>query len=188
MRISAQKWFSSWTIQSAAARGLKVLKDLGLGVKDKFGNLIAVDDPRLDPVWEESGKLGIPVAIHTSDPEAFFKPADNRNESYEELMHNPTWSFYGPQFPNKETLLAERNHLFEKHRHTTFIALHVANWPEYLDAVSAWLDKYPNMYVEFGCTRGRTRPSAQARGRVFPEVSGSHTLWNRQRSRGKDAS
>ncbi len=132
------------------ARGLKVLKDLGLGVKDKSGKLIAVDDARLGPIWEECGKLGIPVAIHTSDPEAFFKPTDKHNERYEELMHNPTWSFYGPQFPSKERLLEERNHAFEKHPNTTFIALHVANWPENLDAVSAWFDKYPNMYVEFG--------------------------------------
>src|SRR6478736_2163137 len=54
------------------ARGLKVLKDLGLGVKDKTGKLIAIDDPRIDPVWEECGRLNIPVAIHVTDPEAFF--------------------------------------------------------------------------------------------------------------------
>jgi predicted TIM-barrel fold metal-dependent hydrolase len=132
------------------ARGLKILKDLGLGVRDKTGKLIPVDDPRLDPVWEECGRLGIPVAIHTSDPEAFFSPVDNHNERYEELIENPTWSFYGAQFPSKATLLAERNHVVEKHPHTMFIALHVANWPENLDAVSSWLDKYPNMYVEFG--------------------------------------
>ncbi|HEY1467909.1 MAG TPA: amidohydrolase family protein [Candidatus Acidoferrum sp.] len=132
------------------ARGMKVLKDLGLGVKDKSGKLVPIDDPRLDPVWEECGKLGIPVGIHTSDPEAFFTPIDNHNERYEELNSNPTWSFYGPQFPSKDTLLAQRNHMFEKHPHTKFIALHVANWPENLDVVSAWLDKYPNMLVEFG--------------------------------------
>ena len=132
------------------ARGVKVLKDLGLGVKDKSGKFIAVDDPRLDPIWEECGKLGIPVAIHTTDPAAFFTPIDNHNERYEELNSNPTWSFYGPQFPSKDTLLAQRNHVFEKHPQTKFIALHVANWPENLDVVSSWLDKYPNMVVEFG--------------------------------------
>jgi len=149
------------------ARGLKVLKDLGLGVKDKSGKLIAVDDPRLDPIWEECGKLGIPVAIHTSDPEAFFKPMDNHNERYEELMHNPAWSFYGPQFPSKEKLLAERNHVFEKHPHTTFIALHVANWPENLDAVSAWLDKYPNMYVELGARQAELGRQPRRAGQFF---------------------
>jgi predicted TIM-barrel fold metal-dependent hydrolase len=132
------------------ARGLKVLKDLGLGVRDHTGKLIPIDDPRLDAVWEECGRLGIPVAIHSTDPEAFFTPIDNHNERYEELISNPSWSFFGPQFPSKETLLAQRNHAIEKHPHTTFIALHVANWPENLDAVSGWLDKYPNMYVEFG--------------------------------------
>ena len=132
------------------ARGLKVLKDFGLGVRDKSGKLVAIDDPRLDPVWEECGRLGIPVAIHSTDPEAFFTPVDNHNERYEELMHNPSWSFYGPQFPRKEKLLEERNHVFAKHPHTTFIALHVANWPENLDVVSAWLQKFPNMVVELG--------------------------------------
>jgi len=146
------------------ARGLKVLKDLGLGVRDKTGKLIAIDDLRLDPIWEECGRLGIPVAIHTSDPEAFFTPLDSHNERYEELMENPTWSFAGSQFPSKATLLAERNHVFESHPHTTFIALHVANWPENLNAVSAWLDKYPNMYVEFGARQAELgRQPARAR-------------------------
>jgi predicted TIM-barrel fold metal-dependent hydrolase len=132
------------------ARGLKILKDLGLGVRDSSGKLIPIDDPRLDPVWEECGRLGIPVAIHSTDPEAFFTPTDKNNERYEELMSNPSWSFSGPKFPSKETLLDEEHHVFAKHPQTTFIALHVANWPENLDAVSSWLDKYPNMYVEFG--------------------------------------
>jgi predicted TIM-barrel fold metal-dependent hydrolase len=132
------------------ARGLKVLKDLGLGVRDKTGKLVAIDDERMDPVWEECGRLGIPVAIHSTDPEAFFTPTDKHNERYEELMRNPTWSFYGSDFPSKEKLLEERNHVFAKHPHTNFVALHVANWPENLDAVSAWLKKYPNMSVEFG--------------------------------------
>ena len=132
------------------ARGLKVLKDWGLGVRDKSGKLVPIDDPRMDPVWEECGRLQIPVAIHSTDPEAFFTPTDAHNERYEELMRNPTWSFYGPQFPSKQTLLEQRNHVFAKHPKTTFIALHIANWPENLDAVSDWLKQYPNMYVEFG--------------------------------------
>jgi|HubBroStandDraft_2_1064218.scaffolds.fasta_scaffold01896_5 predicted TIM-barrel fold metal-dependent hydrolase len=151
------------------ARGLKVLKDLGLGVQDRSGKLIAIDDPRLDPVWEECGRLGIPVAIHSTDPEAFFTPIDAHNERYEELISNPSWSFYGPRFPSKETLLAERNHVFEKHPHTTFIALHVANWPENLDAVSAWLDKYPNMYVELGAREAELGRQPRRSRKFFEE-------------------
>jgi len=132
------------------ARGLKVLKVLGLEVKTANGKFLRVDDPRLDPVWEECGRLGIPVSIHISDPEAFFTPVDQYNERYEELQANPSWSFFDHGFPSKQELLDERNRAIERHPHTTFVALHVANWPENLDAVSAWLDRYPNMMVEFG--------------------------------------
>ena len=132
------------------ARGLKVLKDLGLGVRDKTGKLITVDDTRLDPIWEECGKLGIPVSIHVSDPEAFFHPVDNTNERYEELLNHPDWSFYGPQFPTKEAILAARDRIFARHPQTKFVSLHVGNWPENLDYVSGMLDKNPNVMVEFG--------------------------------------
>jgi predicted TIM-barrel fold metal-dependent hydrolase len=151
------------------ARGLKVLKDWGLGVKDKSGKLVAIDDPRMDPVWEECGRLGIPVAIHSTDPEAFFTPTDARNERYEELMHNPSWSFYGGSFPDKLTLLEERNHIVAKHPNTTFIALHVANWPENLDAVSEWLRKYPNMYVELGARQAELGRQARRAAKFFAE-------------------
>jgi predicted TIM-barrel fold metal-dependent hydrolase len=79
------------------ARGLKILKELGLGVRDSTGKLITIDDPRLDPVWEECGRLGIPVFIHAGDPEAFFHPIDAHNERYEELIEHPDWSFLRPE-------------------------------------------------------------------------------------------
>jgi predicted TIM-barrel fold metal-dependent hydrolase len=132
------------------ARGLKVLKNFGLQVRDKGGKLVAVDDPRLDPVWEECGRLGIPVAIHVTDPEAFFHPVDANNERYEELIAHPDWSFHGHGFPSKESIIAARDRMFARHPHTTFISLHVANWPEDLDYVSALLDRLPNVVVEFG--------------------------------------
>ena len=151
------------------ARGLKVLKDWGLGVRDKSGKLLAIDDPRMDPVWEECGRLGIPVSIHSTDPEAFFTPTDAKNERYEELMHNPSWSFYGSDFPSKTTLLEQRNHVFAKHPKTIFIALHVANWPENLDVVSEWLRKYPNMYVEFGAREAELGRQPRRAAQFFAE-------------------
>ena len=45
------------------ARGLKIYKSLGLRNTDTSGKRIAIDDPRIDPVWEKCGELGIPVLI-----------------------------------------------------------------------------------------------------------------------------
>lgn len=132
------------------ARGLKILKNLGLGVRDGRGALVSVDDPRLDPMWAECGRLGIPVAIHTADPDAFFEPFDARNERWEELLRRPEWSFHGPGFPTKRALLDARNRVFARHPGTSFIALHVANHPEDLDDAASVLDRYPNVVVETG--------------------------------------
>jgi predicted TIM-barrel fold metal-dependent hydrolase len=149
----------------AGARGLKIFKNLGLTVKDGAGRLIAIDDPRLDPIWDRAGTLGIPVAIHTSDPDAFFLPLDRFNERYEELQAHPDWSFAAPPYPPKATLLAQRNRIIARHPKTTFVALHVANHPEDLAEVSGWLDQYPNMNVEIGARLnelGRQPYSARA--------------------------
>jgi predicted TIM-barrel fold metal-dependent hydrolase len=132
------------------ARGLKITKELGLRVRYKSGKLLTVDDPRLDPIWAECGWLGIPVAIHVTDPEAFFHPLDATNERFEELIDNPDWSFYGPQFPSKESIIEARDRMFAKHPSTIFISLHVGNWPEDLDYVSDLLNRHPNVAVEIG--------------------------------------
>ncbi|MBV8817840.1 MAG: hypothetical protein JO022_05745, partial [Acidobacteriaceae bacterium] len=62
---------------NAGAHGLKVLKRLGLVLRENgTGPLVRIDDKRFDPMWDAAGSLGMPVAIHTSDPEAFFLPID----------------------------------------------------------------------------------------------------------------
>lgn len=135
---------------SAGAKGVKVLKDLGLTVRDKRGNVVRIDDSRLDCVWDKAGKLGMPVGIHTADPDAFFARVDRHNERYQELIVHPDWSFFGRGFPSKSELLAQRNRVFGRHPGTRFWGLHMANHPENLDEVTEWMEKYPNLMVELG--------------------------------------
>src|SRR6266481_6598286 len=54
--------------RQAGARGLKILKTLGLYLREGIskGPLVKIDDPRFDAMWETCGSLGIPVAIHVS--------------------------------------------------------------------------------------------------------------------------
>ena len=151
------------------ARGLKVLKTLGLYARDHKGHLVAVDDPRIDPIWSEAGKLGIPVAIHTGDPEAFFLPRDAHNERYEELWANPDWSFAAPEFPSLEALLAARDRVIARHPDTTFVALHVGGWPENLDYVSQLLERHPNVFVELGARQAELGRQPRRARRFFLE-------------------
>lgn len=141
---------------AAGARGLKLTKTLGLYLRERVteGSLVAVDDPRFDPMWETCAALDMPVAIHVSDPEAFFLPVDRFNERYEELHNHPDWSFHGQDFPTNAELLAARDRLFARHPRTTFLALHVGHDAENLAAVGEALDRFPNMQVEIGARIG----------------------------------
>jgi predicted TIM-barrel fold metal-dependent hydrolase len=151
------------------ARGLKVLKTLGLYLREQItsGPLIAIDDRRFDPMWEACAARRMPVAIHISDPQAFFLPIDRFNERFEELNNHPDWSFHGRDFPSNRQLLDARNRVFARHPKTTFVALHVGNNAEDLGDVSDCLDRYPNMHVEMGARVGELGRQPRTARRFF---------------------
>jgi len=155
--------------KKAGAAGIKILKVLGLYLREKVteGPLVKVDDPRFDPMWEAAGALGLPVFIHTADPDAFFTPIDRFNERWEELGNHPDWSFHGKDYPSKAELLAARNRVIERHPKTIFVGHHVANHPENLGEVSDWLDKYKNLYIETGARLGELGRQPRSARRFF---------------------
>jgi predicted TIM-barrel fold metal-dependent hydrolase len=138
------------------ARGVKVLKTLGLYLREGVttGPLVKIDDKRFDPMWEACGAVNLPVAIHVSDPSAFFLPIDRYNERFEELNNHPDWSFHGKDYPSNAELLDARNRVLARHPKTQFIVLHVGNFAENLGHVSDCMNRYPNMNVEIGARIG----------------------------------
>jgi predicted TIM-barrel fold metal-dependent hydrolase len=129
------------------AVGFKIWKDLGLTLRDARGELVRVDDERLDPLYDKARELDIPIMFHTADPAAFFEPLDRFNERYEELAAHPDWSFYGAQH-SKSELLEQRNCVFARHPQTRFVGAHVGESPEDLGFVTAMLERFPNVTVD----------------------------------------
>jgi predicted TIM-barrel fold metal-dependent hydrolase len=133
---------------AAGADGMKIFKSLGLRVRDERGDLLRVDDERLDPLWAKAGELGAPVLIHIADPVAFFTPLDRFNERWDELHGRPNWSFYQPQYPTFDDLMEQQANLLAKHPETTFQSAHVASYAENLQWVGELLDAHPNLNVD----------------------------------------
>lgn len=136
------------------AEGLKIWKGFGLHVKDHSGNLVDVDDPRLVPIWETAGELGLPVLIHVADPAAFFDPLDESNERWEELSNHPDWTFTSPPFPPFMHIMDGFASLVTRHPNTTFIGAHVGCYAENLGWVGALLDRCPNFHVDISARIG----------------------------------
>ncbi|MDG1969171.1 MAG: amidohydrolase family protein [Flavobacteriaceae bacterium] len=130
--------------------GLKVYKSLGLTDRDKNGTRIAVNDPRLDPIWKACGDNNIPVLIHSGEPASFWHPKDKFNERWLELRQKPN-RYRDPETnPSFEEVLAEQHDIFRKHPNTTFINAHLGWMGNDLDRLGAHLDTYPNVVTEIG--------------------------------------
>lgn len=130
--------------------GLKVYKNLGLTETDNEGNRIAVDDPRLDPIWAKCGELGIPVLIHTGEPNAFWNPKDKYNERWLELKQYPSRYKDPSKNPSFDEVMNEQHNVFRKHPNTKFINAHLGWYGNDLEKLGTLMDELPNMYAEIG--------------------------------------
>ncbi len=159
------------------AKGLKVLKTLGLYLRENVttGKLVRIDDSRFDPMWDACGALNMPVAIHTSDPEAFFLPIDRFNERWEELHAHPDWSFHGRDYSSNRELQEARRNVMRRHPNTQFVCLHVAD-SEDLAYVSECLDSHPNMHVEIAARIGELGRQPRA-ARRFMDTYQDRTMF-----------
>ncbi len=134
----------------AGAAGLKIFKGLGMAHRDVDGERIPVDDPRLAPLWDKAGELGIPVLIHSADPAEFWQPHDRFNERWLELRLRPRRIRPPDRFPPFERIVAEQHSLFRRHPNTDFIAAHLGWLGHDLARLGRVLDEIPNMYVGLG--------------------------------------
>jgi uncharacterized protein len=116
----------------------------------KGNQRLKIDDPEIDPVWDAAGRLGLPVFIHTAEPQEFFSPLDMHNERWLELALFADRRNYMPGKPTFEQLMTERDNVFRKHPNTTFVAAHFGWHANDLGRLGRLLDEFPNVYVEMG--------------------------------------
>ncbi len=158
--------------KAAGARGLAVYNSLGLTATDESGARVALDDPRLDPVFEAAGRLGMPVSIHAGDPKAFFEPPGPGNERAAELEAFPELSWADrSRYPAWETVFREFARRVARHPSVTFIGVHFGNDAEDPAEVGRLLDRLPNLYVD---TAGRV-PELGRRAAAAREVILAHS-------------
>lgn len=132
------------------ARGLKIYKSLGMYSKDSDGKRIAVDDSRLDPIWEKCAELGVPVLIHSADPKPFWDELDADNERWLELKTHPRRKRSDTDPAPWEQIIEEQHNMFKKHPNTTFINAHMGWYANDLGTLGKLLDELPNMNVGIG--------------------------------------
>ncbi|UWX56588.1 amidohydrolase family protein [Maribacter litopenaei] len=125
----------------------KFLKVSGLRYKDASGNRLAIDDPRLDPIWAKCGEMGVPVLIHAADPKSFWDDMDSDNERWLELKTHPRRKRNDTDPAPWEQIIEEQHNVFKKHPETKFINAHMGWHANNLGKLGELLDEMPNMNV-----------------------------------------
>lgn len=132
------------------ARGLKIYKSLGMRYKDSDGNRVAIDDSRLEAIWDKCGELGVPVLIHAADPKSFWDDFDGDNERWLELKTHPRRKRSATDPAPWQQIIDEQHNMFKKHPNTTFINAHMGWYANNLGKLSELMEDMPNMNVEIG--------------------------------------
>jgi len=133
------------------ARGVGELSDKGWGYngssKDPLprNQRLHPDDPRLDLFWKKCAELKVPVNTHIADHPSCWQPLGPNQERTPDFQH---FNLYGKDVPSYQELLAHRDRLLERHPETRFIACHLSNQGNNLDAAGQALDRFPNLYFD----------------------------------------
>jgi predicted TIM-barrel fold metal-dependent hydrolase len=136
---------------AASAVGIgEVGKGLGLSTTKADGSRLRIDDPVLDPVWQAAARLGLPVFIHTADPQEFWQPIDFSNERWLELALFPGRRYPPEQFPSFEQLMTERDNMLRRNPKTTFVIAHMGWHANDLGRLGKLFDELPNVHTEVG--------------------------------------
>lgn len=134
--------------KAVGAKGLKIWKNLGMRTKDGRGKIIAVDDPRLEPLWQAIGQAQLPLLIHVGDLHANFLPLDRHNERYEFLSANKDLAYQGPEAPSLETVLSQFENVVSRHPEVVFILAHLGHRTDDLSEAGRMLDRHPNLFMD----------------------------------------
>lgn len=142
------------------ARGVGELGDKGMGElfsRPTRAYGMHVDDERMQPLFRKCGQLKIPVAIHVAEPYWMYLPMDSTNDG---LMNAYQWriDLTRKGILNHEQLITTLENAVRQNPNTTFIACHLANCGYNPAVLGNLLDKYPNLYGEFGARYAETSP------------------------------
>ena len=136
---------------AAGAVGVgEISKGLGLSIRKADGSRLRIDDPDLAPIWEACARLGLPVFIHTADPQEFWQPIDLENERWLELALFPGRRYPAEEYPSFEQLMTERDGLLRRHPRTTFVIAHMGWHANDLGRLGKLMDELPNVHTEVG--------------------------------------
>ena len=140
------------------AIAVKVWKNIGMVFKDKNGDLVMIDDPKLDTIFNFLTYKNIPVVGHLGEPKNCWLPIEemtvNNDKGY--YSDHPQYHMYKhPDLPSYEEQIAARDRMLGKNPNLIFMGAHLGSLEWSVDELAKRLDKFPNMSVDIAARIGQ---------------------------------
>jgi len=149
-------WLNKSIEEGAIA--VKVWKNIGMVFKDKNGELVMIDDPKLDTIFNYLTDKKIPVVGHLGEPKNCWLPIEEMtvNNDKDYFKDHPQYHMYKhPEMPSYEEQIAARDRMLEKNPNLIFIGAHMGSLEWSVDELAKRLDKFPNMSVDMAARIGQ---------------------------------
>jgi Amidohydrolase len=133
------------------AVGVKIWKNIGMGLKDADGRYVMPDDQRLEPVIARLERDRIVLLGHQAEPLNCWLPFDKmtvRSDRDYFREHPQYYMYEHPEMPSHDTILSARDRMLNAHSALRFDAVHLASLEWDVDNVANFLERFPNANVD----------------------------------------
>jgi uncharacterized protein len=144
--------------KQAGARGVGEIHDKGKGLISGKSKTVGLhpDNPLVDPLFEKSAELGMPISLHVADPIWMYQKMDKTNDG---LMNAYAWRLDNqPKIVGLSGMIDILERTAQRHPKTTFVACHFANLDYDLARLGACFDRNPNLYADISARYAETAP------------------------------
>lgn len=154
----------------AGAVGVKVWKNIGMGLRGAEGQLVMIDDARFAPLFDDLARRGTPLLGHQGEPHNCWLPLEKMtvNNDREYFKAHPQYHMHlHPEMPSWEAQMAARDRMVAAHPGLRFVGVHLASLERDVDELAAFLDRFPQAVVDVAARVGQLQfQSQQDRERV----------------------
>lgn len=154
---TADFWAKNWENQTIeylkrrlenGAVGVKIWKNIGMEIRDKNGNFILQNHPKLDTIYDFLVQNNVPLLAHTGEPLNCWLPLAAmtvKQDSDYFAAHPEYHAALHPEIPHYWQHIAARDNILEKHPNLRFVGAHIGSLEWDTDEIAKRLDRFPNM-------------------------------------------
>ena len=146
------------------ANSIKTWKNIGMDFRDKNGDLVFLDNPKFDSIFDFVKSEGKIWLSHAGEPHNCWLPLDSMTVKNDRnyFMGNPRYHMYKhPELPSYQEQIDHRDNRLAKHPDLTMVALHMASLEWNVDRASDFLDRFPNANLDLAERMSHTQYQSQ---------------------------